>query len=211
MMVISKDVEEKIKRYTKSGIRDKDWYIRCQETIVDIFGEENLWLVSRLLAATSMNSTLKSNISLFIKAWNAIKYDEEFKGFMPVMLSSLNRVRNGEELLGRKTRNFAQAMSGDPDAIVVDMWIMRAFEMNKNRKFKGREIDASPTKSEYDEIEKWIKRKAKQKKLEPRQLCSMIWSGIRREKTGRDNPTRYCDILKIKFYSPLFKINHSRL
>ena len=208
-------IEKEVLRYAALGESDKHWYRDCKRTIVKIFGEKDVRLVANLLAATSMNTTLKANITLFCKAYKILKLGGEFEGkFLPVMVSSLERVREGKELNGRKTRNFARAMRGDTSAVVVDMWILQAFDRDKYRKFKGkrdkveREIMQSATVKDFDDIESWIKWKAKEINLQPRQLCSMIWSGIRKEKTKKDNPTRYCDFLINKFYSPLFDIYH---
>lgn len=67
---------------------------------------------------------------------------------------------------GRKTRNFALALLGDPEAVVVDVWMMRA---------AGWPDRDAPTKIQYDAIERVIRRMAGKMGLEPRTLQALIW------------------------------------
>ena len=65
----------------------------------------------------------------------------------------IDRIRNGEwinSLQGRKTKNFADAMYGIPDAVVVDVWMMRAFRVYARER-------RSPSTSIYDQIENYVK------------------------------------------------------
>jgi hypothetical protein len=50
---------------------------------------------------------------------------------MPNIKQQLEQIRKGDELTGRKIRSFARAMAGDPDAVVVDIWLLRAFNMDR--------------------------------------------------------------------------------
>ncbi len=106
----------------------------------------------------------------------------------------------GKELSGRKINNFANAMSGDKDAIVVDIWLTRAFGIERSyvstdkSAYEGRVRNGSPSNREYDTIEKYIQTEARKMGLEPRQFCSMIWAGVRIDVSG-DKTTRYSDIL----------------
>jgi len=193
----------------KANHKEKDWYLETRQTIVEIFGESEAWFVCQLLASTSINSALRSNVSLFAKAYVELKTGKPFSGYIPVMLNQLERLRNGQPISGRKISNFARAMFGDDQAVVVDLWIMRAFGLDTRRKLKtGRFGNWTPSKTQYDTIENWIIETAPELGLKPRELCSMIWSGIRTTQTSKDNPTRYCDLLRQRFTTPLFgKLN----
>jgi hypothetical protein len=196
-----------IKLYIKLGSSDKHWYRECRKTLIKIFGEQKLWLVCNLLAATSINSTLKSNISLFKKALHQLESGKPITGYVPVMLMQVERIREGKPISGRKIRNFAAAMFGDPDAVVVDTWILRAFGQGAKRKVKDRLANSSASKKQYDEIEQWITKQAIKMDIDPAQLCAMIWGGIRKHQTG-DQQTRYCEILINSLTSPLFDGQH---
>ncbi len=190
-----------IAKYLWLGRGDQHWYADTEKVIIELFGKEELWLVSQLLAATSIHSTLKSNIHQFKKALHQIKTGQEIKGYLPVVLSQVVQVRDGIGLTGRKINNFAKAMAGDRDAVVVDIWICRAFGQDRKytRKASGTPLNGGPTENQYSTIEAWIQKNAREMGLQPREFCAMIWSGVRQIATGRNNTTRYEGYLKQVF------------
>lgn len=185
---------ENISRYAWKGRNDKTWYFDCRQTIVDIFGESEVKLVSNLLAATSIHTSLKANIQLFRKAYYEIQENKPFSNYLPNITDQLNKVRAGGELSGRKIRSFSHAMQGDKNAVVVDLWFMRAFQMRTK----------SPTPKQYDIIEAWTRLEATYRGYTAVEFGAMIWGGVRREMNG-DNQTRYCDFLKYHLNN-LFKV-----
>lgn len=126
--------------------------------------------------------------------------------YLPNIRNQLQKIRSGEELSGRKIRSFQQAMSGDINAVVVDTWLLRAFELDTNyfRQKKGAEKgrglwrSAGATDKKYTLIENYVRDLAATKGLEPRQVSSMIWAGVRITKNG-DRETNYGNILRAKF------------
>lgn len=194
--------DSKISHYIQVGHKDLNWYAETEELFVEIFGRPNLKMVATLFAATSMNSSLKSNIRLFRKAHYQIEKGIPHAGFMPGILQQLNRVRDGGELSGNKIRSFAAAMSGDVNAVVVDIWLLRAFGMdNKSkRKLSGRLQSSGATDKQYRLIEQWVRGRAFLLNIEPRQLSAIIWSGARISLDG-DRNTRYHEILRHQLYN----------
>ncbi len=192
-----------IRRYIQAGKADINWYQDCEDLFVDLFGRHRLELVVRLFAATSINTSLKSNISLFRKALYEFENGLPVGDYLPNIKQQLYQVRSGGELTGRKISSFARAMSGDRDAVVVDVWLARAFDMERRyfrqtkgeQKGRGRIRSAGVSDSDYTRIERYIRRLAKRKGLEARQVSSMIWCGVRTEKTG-DRETHYKNILR---------------
>jgi hypothetical protein len=85
-------------------------------------------------------------------------------------------------------------MTGDKDAVVVDIWILRAFGCS----------NLSPTKKQYDWIESWIRAEAYSRKIQPRQLQAMIWIGCRELTNGPDE-VNYSTAL-IRKMDNLFKV-----
>ena len=71
---------------------------------------------------------------------------------------------------GRKTHNFARALLGDTEAVVVDVWMMRAAG------FPERD---APTKLQYDAIEHVTRSMARDMGLEPRTLQALLWIIVR--------------------------------
>lgn len=196
-------------KYLWIGRNDLDWYSECQNTFVELFGEQNLRQTCQIFAATSINSSLKSNIRLFQRARHELENDLPFGKYLPNIKLQLERIRRGEDLSGRKINNFANAMSGDIDAVVVDIWILRAFKLNKvymrnTGVHAGKEREGGASKRTYDAIEEYIQTEARQMGLQPRQFCAMLWSGIRTHQTGKTNPTRYSEILRHRFRETLF-------
>lgn len=70
-----------------------------------------------------------------------------------------------DALKGRKTNAFARAIAGDENAVVVDVWMMRA---------SGLSVD-SPNKTHYTEISEAITKVAKRFQLTPRTAQALIW------------------------------------
>jgi hypothetical protein len=200
---------DNISRYVWLGRKDKTWYSDCKETLIDLFGEDELSLVTNLLAGTSINTSLKGNITLFRRAYYEIKNELPTSNYLPNIQQQINQIREGKELTGRKINSFAKAMRGDVNAIVVDIWILRAFELDRKYRrnsgpHEGTFRSGGATDKQYSLIESWIRQEAIYRSLLPYELCSMIWGGVRREQSG-DNETRYCDILR-QLLTNLFQV-----
>lgn len=195
-----------IDKYIATGWRDKHWYEECEKTFVSLFGIDRLHLVTNLFAATSINTSLKSNITLFRKALYEIENDLPVGRYLPNIQNQLERIRSGQELSGRKIRSFAAAMSGDINAVVVDIWLLRAFKMNRQyfrqrkgaEKGRGNMRESGASDKQYTIIESWVRDRAVQMNIQPRQLSSIIWAGVRITTSG-DKQTHYKEILTSKF------------
>lgn len=192
----------KIQFYAEIGKSDKDWYHKNQLVFEDLFGTEKLHLVCSIFAATSINTSLKSNITLFRKAYYEIENNLPIGNYLPNIQSQLQRIRTGQELSGRKIRSFAKAMSGDSNAVVVDVWLLRAFNLDRQHMrhsgpHKGHLRSGGPTDRQYTLIEAYVREQAAVMGIQPRQLSSMIWAGARIAING-DRETTYSNILKNK-------------
>lgn len=122
---------DKIARYVWKGRHDILWYRRAQDLFTELFGSGRLELVTKLFAATSINTSLKANITLFRRALHEIDNDLPIGAYMPNIRQQLEQIRAGNELTGRKINSFARSMRGDKDAVVVDIWLLRAFDMDR--------------------------------------------------------------------------------
>lgn len=173
-----------IDKYMLTGASDMFWYQECNRTLTELYGPGELALVTKLLAATSINTYLKSNITLFRKAYYEIKNDLPVGNYLPNMKKQILQIRAGQELTGRKINSFARAMNGDTEAVVVDIWVLRAFgELRLSLRTSGphaghlRPCGAAP--NQYNRIESWVRDRAYHLRLEPRQVGSMVWAGCR--------------------------------
>jgi hypothetical protein len=72
-------------------------------------------------------------------------------------------------LKGLKTNAFARAIAGDTDAVVIDIWMMRA---------AGMETD-SPTQGQYFALSLACRNVAKEFGLTPRTAQALIWILVR--------------------------------
>lgn len=204
---------DKIDLYIEKGWKDRYWYHECQQLFEDLFGKEDLILVCKLFAACSINTSLKSNLTLFRRAYYEIKHDIPIGGiknkqgqplgYLPNIQMQLERIRDGRELSGRKIRSFAAAMSGNTESVVVDLWLLRCFDQDKKyfRQTKGKEKgrgqnrSAGATDRQYTIIEMWVRDHSKRLGLQPRELSAILWAGTRIH-TNNDRTTTYGDLLK---------------
>ena len=74
-----------------------------------------------------------------------------------------------DALKGAKTNAFARAIAGDPDAVVIDVWMMRAAQMQSD----------APNQSQYIELSKAITIVAKEFGLTPRTAQALVWIIVR--------------------------------
>lgn len=187
----------RIAEYIRKGGKDKTWYADTQALFVELFGAEYLPLVTKLFAATSINSSLKSNIRLFRRALYEIDNGLPIGNYLPVIAQQIDAIRNGRPMGGRKINSFAAAMSGDVNAVVVDIWLLRAF--GEDRKYYREESETfrsgGATGRQYDIIEAYVRHEAKIRGLDAREVSAMIWSGV------RGGVTRYDQILIHQLYN----------
>lgn len=191
---------EKISEYLLIGRKDKNWYADCRTMFLDLFGSHRLDLVTKIFAATSINTSLKSNITLFRKALYEIENDLPIGRYLPNIQNQLAKIRAGQELSGRKISSFQKAMSGDINAVVVDVWLLRAFDLDRkyvrhSGPHAGRARSGGPTDRQYTMIEAFIRDTSPSHDLLPCEMSSMIWSGCRIFTNG-DKETRYTTILR---------------
>jgi hypothetical protein len=74
-----------------------------------------------------------------------------------------------DALKGQKTNAFARAIAGDADAVVIDVWMMRAAKMTSD----------SPSQSQYREMSDAITTVAKSFGLTPRTAQALVWIIVR--------------------------------
>ncbi len=197
----------KVGRYLWNGRSDQMWYPHAHDELIRLLPDVEPKILFNILAGTSMNTSLQSNIKLFFRALGQYKHgtkiitavpgmnkviETEFRDMFSGAVYQLWHFFEYGRLNGRKISNFADALSGDVLAVVVDIWIMRVFGVD--RQYRARTMEKksrSPTKKMYDAIEYYIHSIAPILDLEPRQIQAMTWGGIRTEETGGGNKKTY--------------------
>ncbi len=197
----------KVARYLWNGRTDKMWYPNAHDELIRLLPDVEPKILFNILAGTSMNTTLQSNIKLFFRALGQYKHgtkvtvkipgmnqmvETQFRGMFSGAVYQLWHFFEHGRLTGPKISSFASALSGDILAVVVDIWIMRVFGVD--RQYRARTMEKksrSPTKKMYDAIEYYVRNTAPLLGLEPREFQAMVWGGIRTEETGGGNKKTY--------------------
>jgi hypothetical protein len=170
---------KKLAHYFQTGQGEMKWYDDTYKAFQDVVGKDAEKLAG-FFTATSINATVKSNATLAMKAYAQWKSGEPFKGYLPAVIAELNRVAADKPLAGRKLDNFRKAIIGDPDAVVVDRWMLRAF---------GMDGEKGATPHSYDLVEHAVKQMAQQHGVTPRQMQAAIWFGVKNAaEAGKNRP-----------------------
>jgi hypothetical protein len=74
-----------------------------------------------------------------------------------------------DALKGAKTNAFARAIAGDEQAVVIDVWMLRAVGIEKK----------SPTQAQYKEMADAVTRVATKFGMSPRAMQALIWIVVR--------------------------------
>ena len=193
---------QELPKYIWLGREHKDWYKDCTSMFIELFGKDELELVCKLFAATSINTSMKANITLFRKAYIELKENKPIGNYLPNIQNQLRLVREGKPLSGRKINSFSQAMSGDSNAVVVDVWMGRIFGVDKKyfRQKSQRMQSGGLTDKNYTLIESYIREQAPQMGLTPCELQSILWAGARIFHNGEVDNT-YENLLRFKFHN----------
>ncbi len=181
-------------RWLSLGKSNRYWYQETHDDIQRILPNDKVELIIDLLAATSIRSSISSNVFQMYRALIQYKLGEPFNGFLPAVKAGLEHVRKGEELPTIKVRHFAQAMKGNESSVVVDVWMCKAFGIDRN---------SGPKDGEYNAIAKAVQQLAHERGVQPREFQAMLWAGIRKEQSKYQMEVRYKDLM-IK-YKPWYQ------
>ena len=230
--VLSGNYKNKVKfsdlpRYVLNGRSSKDWYAENLDKMKRLLPEFDPVLLCQLFSATSIRNHVSGNVIKFFRAlmqfYDPVNrkvaltvkgkkkiIDSKFSGYIDATIYQLQEIYNQEhnpevvDQKKRKTKNFAQAMLHNEDAVVVDIWLMRAFGCDIKYKYKGILESRSPTKSLYDCIEKYFRSVAPLLGLKAREISSMTWGGIRREMYKNGSIVDYTPFMEKKLNHGLF-------
>jgi hypothetical protein len=144
------------------------WYFEAQEVAEDV--AENLGasleIGASVVSAFSPRERWSSNVAKALA----------FSQGKPVACLGNNlrmaeaaKVSGFDALKGQKTNAFARAIAGDTDAVVIDVWMMRAAMAHGD----------SPNKTQYREISEAIRIVAAEFGLTPRTAQALIWIIVR--------------------------------
>jgi hypothetical protein len=91
-------------------------------------------------------------------------------GFKNNMVMANNAIAFGYDALkGLKTNAFARAIAGDEQAVVIDVWMLRAVGIEKK----------TPSQSQYNDLANAVKKVAFDYGMTPRAMQALIWIVVR--------------------------------
>jgi hypothetical protein len=150
-------------------MQSKFWYRDSRRAIKRIYGKD--WkLMCGLLACTSPRVSLKSNVTIALKAYNLIKAGQvPDVGFIKAHSKGIAHYLKTGLPKGRKTRPFYLNLLGQEQHVTVDLWVVR---------YSGI-AHAIPNAQEHSLIVDKIKEEAERLGLTPAQRQAEIWCSIR--------------------------------
>jgi hypothetical protein len=131
--------------------RNLDSTLEVGATVVSAFSPRELWTNN---VTKAISFSLGNNIP----------------GFKNNMVMANNAIAFGYDALkGLKTNAFARAIAGDEQAVVIDVWMLRAVGIEKK----------TPNQSTYNELANAVKKVAFDFGMTPRAMQALIWIMIR--------------------------------
>lgn len=190
---------DRVKNFYITGLDGLNWYNNTYHAILEMFNKDiaRTRLFIGLLAATSPSTAVKENVKRALYILKTLDRGQKPRLNFKSHAMNVERVLRGEPLSGPKVQAFEKnllpiELGGDPDAVTVDLWMMRAF---------NRPSD-SPSQAEYRAISKVIQGLAHEVGVEPRQYQAAVWVGIKRsEGDMNDTTSPFQKVLQDKLFS----------
>ena len=141
------------------------WYHEAQEVaedVAEIMGV-SLEVGASVVSSFSPRERWASNVA---KAF-AFAHGKPVKGLPNNLNMANNSLTMGFDALnGQKTNAFARAIAGDTDAVVIDVWMIRA---------AGMDASKGVNKTQYNTLADSVRKIAKEFGLTPRTAQALIW------------------------------------
>jgi hypothetical protein len=141
------------------------WYHEAQEVAEDV--AENLSVSlevgASIVAAFSPRERWASNVAKAL----AFSMGKPVAGLSNNLAMANNSLVMGFDALnGQKTNAFARAIAGDSDAVVIDVWMIRA---------AGMDASKGVNKSDYNMLAECVRNIASEHGITPRTAQALIW------------------------------------
>ena len=144
------------------------WYFEAQEVAEDVAENmgASLEIGASIVSAFSPRNRWSNNVAQAL----AFSMNKPVSGLSNNLRMAQDAMVLGfDALKGQKTNAFARAIAGDTDAVVIDVWMMRA---------AGMEND-SPNKSQYLALSDAVRKVAADHGITPRTAQALIWIIVR--------------------------------
>jgi len=144
------------------------WYMDAERVAAEVARnlDTTLEVGATVVSAFSPRERWTNNVAKAI----SFSLGNHVPGFKNNMLMANNALTMGfKALKGPKTNAFAKAIAGDEQAVVIDVWMLRALGIEKK----------SPTQSQYVEIANSVRTVAFEHGMTPRAMQALIWIIVR--------------------------------
>jgi len=149
-------------------IDNRNWYTNSLKAITNKYGVHTDKFI-KLLGVTSPRNTVKHNLLLADKTlkYSILNKDIDFSyGIANKQIRrNVDKVLNNRVIGGQKVNAFIKALSGDLKQIVIDSWVLKVFNINRQ----------APLKNDITHIKTVIDKIAIITKLEPSQVQACLW------------------------------------
>jgi len=123
-------VASRFTRRARDGASGRHWYAETRAWAAEVVGPEGAPLFLRMLAATSPRASIKGNLRAAVRAYHlaaeGLPTSWGAPYGVPVNAIAVAAVAEGRAVRGQKVGPFAAALTGDSDAVAVDVWVARA-------------------------------------------------------------------------------------
>lgn len=144
------------------------WYFEAQEVAEDV--AENMGTTLEVGASIVSAFSPRNRWSLNVAQALAFSMNKPVSGLgNNLRMAQGAMVLGFDALKGLKTNAFARAIAGDTDAVVIDVWMMRAAGMDTD----------SPNKGQYLALSDAVRRVAADQGITPRTAQALIWIIVR--------------------------------
>lgn len=165
---------KKLKDKALSYQQSKSWYDNSYQRLKICYGQ-NTELFINLLAVTSPRNSVKRNLALADKALTYYlqgkTIDFSFGLASKQIENNVNKVLQNKSFGGQKVNAFAKALLGDKKQIVIDSWMMKAFNLKR----------IAPNTNDIKHIKTIINKIAAETNLEPAEVQACLWSYAKNE------------------------------
>jgi len=144
------------------------WYMDAERVAAEVARnlDSTLEVGATVVSAFSPRERWTNNVTKAI----SFSLGNNIPGFKNNMVMANNAIAFGYDALkGLKTNAFARAIAGDEQAVVIDVWMLRAVGIEKK----------TPNQSTYNELANAVKKVAFDFGMTPRAMQALIWIMIR--------------------------------
>lgn len=158
----------------QKGEDGREWYSKAYDELFKLFGV-NAKFVAKLIGATSSARSVAVNVTLALRAYRQFLFGGAIDKtkFTSSQYDNIIRAIKDEPLQGRKVANFADALVGNKNAVVVDRWMSKVFFDNK-----------APTDAQYSSIETALKNLSKDLGMPASEIQARIWTAVKNEQAN---------------------------